>query len=89
VQISSFPKISSHELIDHTVWPLEGVKFPGCTRDLITKSKNAFRGIVRQFEPFQRVLHAKRHCGVEKKRQKIIDGLPLALISPKKLGGSV
>jgi len=25
-QIASFPKISPHELIDHTVWPLEGVK---------------------------------------------------------------
>jgi len=25
-QISSFPKISPHELIDNTVWPLEGVK---------------------------------------------------------------
>jgi len=26
-QISRFPKISPHELIDNTVWPLEGVKF--------------------------------------------------------------
>jgi len=27
-QISSFLKMSPHELIDNTVWPLEGVKFP-------------------------------------------------------------
>jgi len=27
-QISSFPKIFPHELIDNTVWPLEGVKVP-------------------------------------------------------------
>jgi len=27
-QISSFQKISPHELIDNTIWPLKGVKFP-------------------------------------------------------------
>jgi len=28
IENKSFPKISPHELIDHTVWPLEGGKIP-------------------------------------------------------------